>query len=302
MAPEQIGAGQEVDFRSDIYAVGGILYFMLTGGRAPVEGDSVEVVWQRKLNDDPTPLRTHRPDLPGRLEALVMRCVARAPEDRPASMTELKTALVAALEGVRAMESGLLPVKAPSETAVVSRINWARIGAVAGGVMALALVGGLAWWRSTTPGVVAVAVTTPAPQPVRQPPPPPVAAPLPPAAPPPPAHAAGRPPAAARPAPRKAMSAPPPPADPAATAEALLAKGEAEFQRADFTQAIFDGKAALRLGAGARAHLLIAKSHLRGEEPEEAAQAYAEVLKLDPGNDAARKGLARARAELAGSK
>jgi len=35
MAPEQIGGGGVVDFRADIYAVGGLLYFMLSGGTAP---------------------------------------------------------------------------------------------------------------------------------------------------------------------------------------------------------------------------------------------------------------------------
>jgi tRNA A-37 threonylcarbamoyl transferase component Bud32 len=296
MAPEQIGAGQEVDFRSDIYAVGGILYFMLTGGRAPVEGDSVEVVWQRKLNEDPTPLRTHRPDLPGRLEALVMSCIARSPEQRPASMAELKTALVAALEGVRAMESGLLPVKAPSETAVVNRINWLRIGLVAAGVAAVALLGGLAWWRNTAPQAVAVAVAEPPPRPasvpLALPPPPPVAVKE-------VVRAPERPPVAARTVVRKALVATPTPADPGMAVERQLAKAEEEFQRADFTQAIFDAKAALRLGAGVRAHLIIAKSHLDDEEPDKAAEAYAEALKLEPGNEAAVKGMARARAELA---
>jgi len=158
MAPEQISAGQEVDFRTDIYAVGGILYFMLTGGRAPLEGDSVERVWQAKLNEDPTPLSTHRPDIPGRLEALVMSCLARAPQDRPASMTDLKAALVGGLESVRAMESGLLPMKAPSETAVVTRINWRQVGLVAGGATLLALAAVVVFWQRTAPEAIPVAV------------------------------------------------------------------------------------------------------------------------------------------------
>jgi serine/threonine-protein kinase len=316
MAPEQIGAGQEVDFRTDIYAVGGILYFMLTGGRAPVEGDSVETVWQAKLNDDPTPLRNHRPDLPGRLEALVMSCLARAPEQRPASMAELKTALVAGLEGVRAMESGLLPVKAPSETAVVSRINWRRVAMVSGAAAALALVGGLAWWKNTAPQALSVAVATPVLTTFVVPPPPPAPAPPPPAPVKPPAGAAERPapPLAPRPAPvRKAVAAPAPkavaaPALPAAPApappgeaavERQLAEAEKSFQAARFTQAVFDAQAALRMGAGARAHLIIAKANLLNGLPEEAAAAYAAVLKLEPKNDVAIKGLAKARAALA---
>jgi serine/threonine protein kinase len=301
MAPEQIGAGQEIDFRTDIYALGGILYFMLTGGHVPVEGDSVDQVWQKKLNEDPTPLRNHRPDVPGRLEALVMSCVARAPEERPSSMTVLKASLVSALEAVRAMESGLLPVKAPSETAVVPRISWARIGMASGAVALLALAGSFAWLRNTEPQAVAVAIATPAPRPAPAPPPP--AAVVPPVAVPPKEspRAPERPVAAAtpRPAPRKAPEAPT--VDQAAI-ERQLTAAERSFDRGDFTQAVFDAKAALRLGAGARAHLVKARAHLADDEPEEAAEAYAEALKLEPNNTAAAQGLARARARLTQAK
>src|SRR5204862_6063932 len=111
MAPEQIGPGREIDFRADIYALGGVLYFMLSGGRAPIEGDTVEKVWQRKLNEDPTPLRDHCPDVPEELALLVMRCLARDPAERPPSMTALKAALVASLEKVRSMDSALMAIK-----------------------------------------------------------------------------------------------------------------------------------------------------------------------------------------------
>jgi tRNA A-37 threonylcarbamoyl transferase component Bud32 len=301
MAPEQIGAGLEVDFRADIYAVGGILYFMLTGGRAPVEGDSVEQVWNRKLSEDPTPVRDHRPEITGDLESVVMGCLAREPEDRPASMTTLKTALVAALERVRAMESGLLPVKAPSETAVVSRVSWPRVAMVGGGLAAVLLAGGLVWRASVqAPPVVAVAVPPPLPPlthlveaPVAALPSRPLDLP----------RAAERPEnrVQARPAPRKiAAAAPAPaPADDSAKLERQLALAEDWFQKGNFSQAVFEAKAALRLGGGARAYLMMGKANLQGEEPEEAATAYAQALRLDPQNEAARSGLARARAALA---
>ncbi|HEY5285402.1 MAG TPA: serine/threonine-protein kinase, partial [Polyangia bacterium] len=64
MAPEQIRGGGKVDFRADIYALGAILYTMLAGGRMPIEGATVDEIWQRKLTRDPRPLHEYRSDLP----------------------------------------------------------------------------------------------------------------------------------------------------------------------------------------------------------------------------------------------
>jgi serine/threonine protein kinase len=299
MAPEQIAGGHEVDFRSDIYAVGGILYFMLTGGRAPVEGDSVERVWHRKLNEDPTPITEYRAEISGELEVLVMSCLAREPEGRPASMTALKTALVGALERVRSMESGLLPVRAPSETAVVSRLSWPRVAMVSGGVIAVALAGALVWRNVSAPPAVTLAVpprplvTPTAPAPLPAPPPPrPMDVPRP------AGRVEGRP--APRPAARKVAAAPAPaPAPAGPTLEQQLALGERDFQAGKFSQAVFDARAAVRLGGGAPAYVLMGKAFLQDEDAEGAIEAYTQALKLEPNNAAAQAGLRRARAALA---
>ncbi len=100
MAPEQIEGGGGVDFRADIYALGGLIYFMLSGGQAPIEGDTVRTVCRRKLNEDPTPLSQVQAGLPAELEALVMRCLSRVPNDRPSTMDDLRTALLALLTGL----------------------------------------------------------------------------------------------------------------------------------------------------------------------------------------------------------
>jgi len=120
MAPEQIGGGSVVDFRADIYAVGGLLYFMLSGGHCPIEGSNVQNVWQRKLTENPTPLRTYRSDLPDDLEALIMLCLERDATRRPASADDLKKLLLAALEEARTISSSLAGLRAPSSTALVS--------------------------------------------------------------------------------------------------------------------------------------------------------------------------------------
>jgi serine/threonine protein kinase len=119
MAPEQIGGGGVVDFRADIYAVGGLLYFMLSGGHCPIEGSNVQNVWQRKLTEDPTPLRNYRSDLPDELDALIMQCLAREAARRPASADDLKKLLLALLEEARTISSSLAGLKVPSSTAVV---------------------------------------------------------------------------------------------------------------------------------------------------------------------------------------
>jgi serine/threonine protein kinase len=119
MAPEQIGGGGVVDFRADIYAVGGLLYFMLSGGHCPIEGSNVQNVWQRKLTEDPTPLRNYRSDLPDDLEALIMQCLDRNATRRPASADDLKKLLLAALEESRTISSSLAGLRVPSSTAVV---------------------------------------------------------------------------------------------------------------------------------------------------------------------------------------
>jgi serine/threonine protein kinase len=119
MAPEQIGGGGVVDFRADIYAVGGLLYFMLSGGHCPIEGSNVQNVWQRKLTEDPTPLRNYRSDLPDDLDALIMQCLAREAARRPASADDLKKLFLALLEETRTISSSLAGLKVPSSTAVV---------------------------------------------------------------------------------------------------------------------------------------------------------------------------------------
>src|SRR5262249_22594917 len=83
-APEQ-AAGQQVDARADVYAVGAIIYEMLCA-RPPHEGSNVMEVLTRKATVAPTPLSTLRPDVPRDLEQLVMRTLAISPDLRPQSM------------------------------------------------------------------------------------------------------------------------------------------------------------------------------------------------------------------------
>ncbi|WP_434042469.1 MULTISPECIES: protein kinase domain-containing protein [Sorangium] len=88
MSPEQIRSLKYADVRTDIWALGVILYRMLTG-RHPFEGDSITAVTAAIMMDTPTSLLTLRPDLPPAVGALVGRCLAKDPAVRVQSVTEI---------------------------------------------------------------------------------------------------------------------------------------------------------------------------------------------------------------------
>jgi serine/threonine-protein kinase len=81
MAPEQAHGSAELDARCDLYSLGALAYFLLTG-RPPFVGRSALEVLIAHAHQPPAPLREHRPDVPADLEAVVLRCLAKDPAQR----------------------------------------------------------------------------------------------------------------------------------------------------------------------------------------------------------------------------
>jgi eukaryotic-like serine/threonine-protein kinase len=81
MSPEQATGGRELDERSDIYSLGAVAYYLLTG-RPPFEGDGGIAVLIAHARDPVVPPSQVRPDIPDDLEHVVLRCLAKAAADR----------------------------------------------------------------------------------------------------------------------------------------------------------------------------------------------------------------------------
>jgi serine/threonine-protein kinase len=90
-APEQI-RGEDATPSSDLYAVGVVLYEMLTG-RRPFDGDTPAAVAMARLSEAPPPLRFFKDAVPPPLEDVVMRALALAPAGRFGSATEMREAI-----------------------------------------------------------------------------------------------------------------------------------------------------------------------------------------------------------------
>lgn len=154
MSPEQ-ASGAPVDQRADIYAVGVLLYLLLSG-RLPIDADNFGKLIALLLTKPPDPLPAKNPlgeTIPQWLAATVMRCLEKDPAKRPQSMD----ALVASLVG---------PTEVDDSPIVAPRSSRAGVFVALGAVVALA-AGGV-WWsqQSTTtdqptPMVDAGAVVTP---------------------------------------------------------------------------------------------------------------------------------------------
>ena len=122
MAPEQARDARSVDIRADIYALGGVLYWLLSG-HTPFQGDrpAIEELLARQY-ESPVPLRRHCPDLPLELEAIVCQMMARDPDDRYPTPLAVISALNEYLEQDRADSTSLATAtERPRQTSTRAR-------------------------------------------------------------------------------------------------------------------------------------------------------------------------------------
>jgi serine/threonine-protein kinase len=105
MSPEQ-ASGTAIDARSDLYSLGATAFFALSG-RLPFEGSTATAVLARHLSDPVPALASAGVAVPRRLAQIIERCLAKSPDDRPASAEELADQLGLSLEQRRELPVAL---------------------------------------------------------------------------------------------------------------------------------------------------------------------------------------------------
>jgi len=139
MSPEQAAGEVDIDGRSDLYALGCVLYEMLAG-QPPFTGPTGASLIRQHMVAEPPPISSLRPAVPAPVIAALERALAKAPADRFARLTEFTAAL-------RLAETTPVPSSAAVPPGVPSRRH--RRVAVIGAIVAILL--GLAfalWWRT----------------------------------------------------------------------------------------------------------------------------------------------------------
>jgi tRNA A-37 threonylcarbamoyl transferase component Bud32 len=128
MSPEQATGGRDVDGRTDVYALGAVLYEMVAG-EPPFTGATAQVIIGRSLTQAPAPLTQTRQGLPVGLEAIVSKALAKSPADRHPSAASLAEALSGIETGTRS---------SATEPAIVAPPKGGRVWAVFGTVALIA--------------------------------------------------------------------------------------------------------------------------------------------------------------------
>jgi Tol biopolymer transport system component len=137
MSPEQV-EGKESDARSDIFALGAVLYEMATGKRA-FEGKTVASTIAAVLAADPPPISSVQPLSPAALDSTIESCLAKDPDERVQTVHDVKLQL----QWIRTTSSSSsrpqIPLPVPR--------RWGRLGwLVAAVLLVLIIIGAGVWW------------------------------------------------------------------------------------------------------------------------------------------------------------
>ena len=143
MSPEQAMGEREITARSDVYALGAVLYEMLTGD-PPFTGSTEQAVVARVVTETPRPLLPQRHTIPPHVEAAVLTALEKLPADRFATAAEFAKALT---------DRNYVPAAMTATSAAAPRIRrrWDGITLAGLGVAALATIAALWGWLRPTP-------------------------------------------------------------------------------------------------------------------------------------------------------
>jgi eukaryotic-like serine/threonine-protein kinase len=156
MSPEQV-RGKELDARSDLFSFGAVLYEMSTG-TLPFRGDTSGVIFDAILNKAPVPPVRLSPEIPSRLEEIILKALEKDREVRYQSASELRADLKRLR---RDTESGRLSAVAPLPQRPASLPRKFMLAGVA--VLILAVAGSLLWYRRSRPAAAPSPASAPAP-------------------------------------------------------------------------------------------------------------------------------------------
>ena len=140
MSPEQV-EGKEIDGRSDIFSLGAVLYEVVSGKRA-FEGRSQLSVASAILEKEPEPVGTLKPMTPPALDRTIRKCLAKKPDDRWQSASDLATQLSWMMDAGTGATG--VPVQGAERQRNLKRLVW-----LMSGVTALLIIGAAWAWMSS---------------------------------------------------------------------------------------------------------------------------------------------------------
>jgi len=145
MSPEQAMGEREITARSDVYALGAVLYEMLTG-EPPFTGATAQAVVARVVTEAPRPLHAQRHTIPAHVEAATLTALEKLPADRFASAADF----AAALKNKSYATTAVVPAAEPAGARARGRTGARGVWVMAG--VALALAGAALWgWLRPMP-------------------------------------------------------------------------------------------------------------------------------------------------------
>ena len=150
MSPEQAMGEKGMDGRTDVYALGAVLYEMLCG-EPPFSGASVQAIVAKLLTERPTPLSTVRDTVPPQVEAAVLRALAKLPADRFATAKSFADALAAGAGPGSPAADGVTGGRAAQSRRGSRRLFGLASAAVAGAVLGASAVSVATKSRSAPP-------------------------------------------------------------------------------------------------------------------------------------------------------